>query len=231
MANVVDMKLTPGRETGTRPSRRLRAEDHIPGVLYGEGFDPVSITVERRELRAALTTDAGLNALLNLQLGEREQLALVRELQQDPVKHKVIHVDFLAVDADKPLRVDVPVHTVGESELVNNAEGGTIDQVLHSITVLAKPHEIPNELTVDVSSMDIGDSIRVGDLDLPGEVTTDVDPEEPVAVAKIVTVEVPEPTEGEEAEGAEGEEAEGAGDEEASEDGGDAGSEEGDGEG
>lgn len=218
MANTVTLQLTAGRQTGSRESRRLRADDHVPGVLYGQNFDPVAVTVERRELRSALTTEAGLNAVLILHLGDREQLALVRALQQDPVKKRVLHVDFLAVDPDQKLLVDVPVITVGESEMVNNAEGGTVDQVLHSLSVLAKPHEIPNEITVDISGMDIGDTIRVEDLQLPGDVTADADPDEAVAVARIVTIEVPEPEEveeelleGEEGELVEGEEAEGEG--------------------
>lgn len=206
MANTVTLQLTAGRRTGSRESRRLRGQDHVPGVLYGQNFDPVAVTVERRELRSALTTDAGLNAVLILHLGDREQLGLVRSLQQDPVKKRVLHVDFLAVDPDQKLRVDVPVITVGESEKVNNAEGGTIDQVLHTLSVLAKPHEIPNDVTVDISEMDIGDTIRVGDIRLPGDVTADADPDDAVAVAKIVTIEVPEPAEEVEGELVEGEE-------------------------
>lgn len=211
------LELETGRATGSGPARRLRVEDRIPGVLYGEGVEPTSVTVGRRDLRAALHTEAGMNALLTLKLSDGgEQLALIRELQRDPVKRKVLHVDFLAIDRNKPIRVDVPVVTVGESEKVQQAEGGTIDQLAFTLHVLSLPNAIPNEITVDVSEMDIGDTIRIGDLQLPEGVTTDVDPEEPVVSAKIVQEVVlePEPVEGEEAEGeeAEGEGAEAAAD-------------------
>ena len=211
----VTLELTARNEIGSRPSRRLRADDHIPAVLYGQQVDPVAVTVERRSLRAALTTDAGLNALITLKVGDREQLGMVREVQQDPVKNRVLHVDFLAIDTEHELRVDVPIITEGEAEAVDNVEGGTIDQTLHSLSVLSKPLSIPNDIRVDISNMEIGDTIRVGDLILPDGVTANIDADEPVAVAKIVTVEVPEPVaeeellEGEEGEAVEGEEGEG----------------------
>jgi large subunit ribosomal protein L25 len=202
----ITLTAQTGRPTGTRAAKRLRAEGQIPAVVYGHG-DPVSVTVEWRALRQVLTTEAGLNALINLDVDGESQLTMVKELQRHPVRHGVLHVDFLRVRADEPITVDVPVVLEGEAEEVHKADG-VVDQVLHQLSITALPGEIPTELTLDISELGIGDSLRVSDLRLPAGVTTDVDGDEPVVLAKIEVIEVPEP-EAEEAEEAEGEAAEG----------------------
>jgi large subunit ribosomal protein L25 len=132
----------------------------------------------------------------------------VKALQRHPVHHTVTHVDFLLIRRDVAITVDVPIVLEGEAEEALK-EGAVVDQSLTTLSVAAKPADIPNELTVDISSLAVGDTIRVGDLTLPAGVTTEVDPEDPIVTAHIVQVEVPEPTEGEGEEGAEGEGAEG----------------------
>lgn len=170
--------------TGNGPARRLRAEGKVPGVVYGLGGDPIPVTVEWRPLRDALTTEAGLNALINLEVDGRSDLTIVKELQRHPIRGDVLHVDFIRVDADAAITVDVPVQLVGEPLKVLQ-ETGTVDHILFSLSVNAKPSDIPNELVVDISDMEIGDTIRVSDLPLPAGVTTDIDGEEPVASAQV----------------------------------------------
>ncbi len=142
------------------------------------------MSVVRRELRAALTTEAGFNALLDLEVDGEAVLALVKEMQRDAVRNEVTHVDFIRVSRDEAVVVEVPIHFEGEASEVT-AGGGTLDQQLFNLTVRAKPGDIPSGITVDVTGMTIGDSVRVGDLVLPTGVTTEVDPEEPVAVAQV----------------------------------------------
>lgn len=185
MADIL-LDVEAGRSTGTRPSRRMRAGDKIPGVLYGRKLEPVSVAVDRRALRAALNTEAGLNALLTLSLGGEEHLAVVRELQRHPVRHNVIHVDFMAVDRDQELKLDVPIVLHGEADKVHAIEGATVDQVLHTLHVTATPVSIPNEIPVDISGLEVGHSIRVGDLMLPAGVSTETDPDESVVTATVV---------------------------------------------
>lgn len=168
------------RELGTRPSRRLRREGQIPGVVYGLGGKTVPVAVDARELRSALTTEAGLNALLTLDVDGDRQLGLVKELQHHPVRNDVIHVDFIRVDADVEVEVDVRLILVGEAPAVTN-EGGAVDQVMFTVRVLAKPESIPNELSIDISEMTMGSNIRAGEIELPFEVRLAGDPEEPVA--------------------------------------------------
>jgi large subunit ribosomal protein L25 len=199
-----------GRPTGSRPSNRLRAEGKVPATVYGLGGDAVTVSVEWRELRQALTTDAGMNALINLEIDDHaSELTIVKELQRHPIRRSVLHIDFLRVSRDVAIEVEVPIVLVGEAEQVTR-EGGTVDQALFHLTISAKPGSIPNELTADISGLTIGDAVRVGDLTLPDGVETEVDPEEPVVIGSAPQVEeLPEAAEGEAAEG-EGAEGEGA---------------------
>lgn len=180
----VTLTAEHGRTTGSSSSGRLRTEGKIPGVVYGHGIDPISISVARRELRAALHTEAGHNALINLQVDGGSHLTIVKDLQRHPVRNEVTHVDFLVINRNEVLTVDVPIVLEGEAaEVVAN--DGTIDQQLFTLSVQAKPGQIPNELTLDISGMAIGDALRVSDLTLPAGVETSVDPEEPVVTAAV----------------------------------------------
>ena len=215
----ITLKATTGRELGSGPSKRLRADGKVPAVVYGLDADPIPVTVEWRPLREALTTEAGLNALIDLDVDGTVALTIVKELQRHPIRGNVLHIDFLRVSADAEITVDVPVVLEGEAKAVES-ENGVIDQVLATLSINAKPADIPNEISVDVSDLVIGDAIRVGDLKLPAGVTTDLDPEDPVVTAAFgETLEVAESdeAEGEAAEGGEaagdaaGAEAEGGG--------------------
>ena len=179
----ITLPVESGRPIGSRSSGRLRAAGKIPGVVYGHGIDPVPVAVDARALRTALTTEAGLNALLNLELDGTSHLTLARELQRHPVRHTVVHVDFQVVSRDEVIAAEVPIHIVGEATKVLKADG-VVDQQLFSLTVHATPGRIPNVVEVDVSALEIGDAVRVGDLRLPTGVTTEVDPEVTVAVAQ-----------------------------------------------
>ena len=201
---------------GTRSVRRLRAEGKVPGVVYGMGGEPVTLTVEWRELRAALVTEQGLNAVIHLELDGDSTPTLVKDMQRHPVRRNVLHVDFLRVDLDKPVDVEVQIVLEGEAEAVQR-EGGVVDQMLTALLITAKPNDIPSSLTLDISGLEIGHTLRVGDIALPPGVTTHVDAEEAVVSGQHgvsesdLMPEGAEGEEGEEGEGAEGEGAEGEG--------------------
>ena len=220
----ITLTATPRPPQGTRPARRLRGEGKVPGVVYGLGGDPVTLTVEWRELRAALVTEQGLNAVIHLEVDGERMPTLVKEIQRHPVRRNVLHVDFIRVDLNKPVDVEVPIHLEGEPEAVQR-EGGVIDQTLTSLLVHCKPSDIPAQLTVDITDLEIGSSKHVSDIVLPDGVSTSVEPEETVVTASFQVVEIPEPEEGEEVEGeegAEGEAAEGEAGEASEGEGGDA---------
>lgn len=179
----ITLQAATGRTTGSRSSGRLRGEGKVPATVYGMGKDPQSVSVVWRELRAALVTDAGLNALIDLHVdGAKGDLVIVKEMQRHPVRRDVLHVDFLRVDADVAVSVEVPIVLEGEAHDVLSRDG-QIDQALHHLGVQAKPGDIPNEITIDISGMQIGDAIRIGDLQLPAGVTTESDPEDAIVTA------------------------------------------------
>ena len=182
---MAEIQLTAetGREAGTRSSKRLRREGKIPGVVYGHGADPVSVAVDARELRHALNGEAGVNALLNLSIDGRSQLTMARVLQRHPVRNTVTHVDFQVVSRDEVMSADVPFVLVGEAREVTNNDG-VVEQAMFSLTINATPSAIPAHLEIDISGLTIGDAIRVGDLQLPSGVSTDVDGEEAIVVAQ-----------------------------------------------
>ena len=196
-----------GRPTGTRPSRRLRAAGKVPAVLYGHGIDPLTLAVDGRALRNALTGEAGLNALITLQVDSERHLAMARHLQRHPVKGTVDHVDFVIVRRDEIVTAEVPITLVGEPTELNQNDG-IVEQQLFTLTIKAKPMEIPSGLEADISGLVIGEAVRVADLKLPSGVETEVDPEEAVVVGQPPAAEelaVPEVAEGEEVpEGEEG---------------------------
>lgn len=172
-----------GRRPGSSDARRLRTTGKIPGVVYGHGQDPLPIAVDARELRAALTTDAGLNALLALSVDGTSHLTLAREIQRHPVRNTVSHVDFLVVSRDEVIAAEVHITLVGEPEGLHRADG-TVEQQLFTLEINATPGRIPNVIEVDITELAIGDTIRVGDLALPAGVTTDVDPETAVVLGQ-----------------------------------------------
>ncbi len=187
---ILNADITRGR--GTRAARRLRRAGHVPGVVYGLGGDPVPVAVHARQLRSVLNTEAGLNALLTLDVNGDRQLGLVKELQHHPVRNEVIHVDFIRVDADVAVEVEVRLVLLGEATGVIH-EGGVVDQAAFVVGVLAKPDSIPNELSIDISDMTMGDTVRTGDIQLPEGVELAGDPEDLVASTSTAVIEVEQP--------------------------------------
>ncbi|MEC7716114.1 MAG: 50S ribosomal protein L25 [Actinomycetota bacterium] len=183
---MADLVLNTEEKTtiGSRSSRRLRRDGKVPGVLYGLGQDPEIFSVDYGDLRGALNTDAGLNALIQLSVNGTNQLSILKTLQRHPVKDEVIHVDFVRVDPNQELAVEVPIVLEGVAKKVTD-QNGMVDQTMFSLSVLSLPDSIPNELTADVSELEINDAIRVSDVVLPEGVRTEVDPEEAIAVGTV----------------------------------------------
>ena len=207
----ITLKAETGRQLGTGPSKRLRVEGKVPAVVYGLDAEPVPVTVEWRPLREVLTTDAGLNVLIDLDIDGDVALCMVKELQRHPIRGNVLHLDFLRVSRDAAISVEVPIVLEGEALEVAR-DDGTVDHLMFALTVSAKPADIPNEISIDISGLTMGDHVRVGDIALPKGVTTEVDPEE-LVITTVHGDTVPEAGEAEE--GAEGEAAEGEGGESA----------------
>ena len=178
------LTATTGRLTGTRSSRRLRSEGLVPAVLYGLGEDPVSISVDWPELRKALTTEAGTNALITIDVEGTKQLSIVKDIQRHPTRRDVLHVDFIRLDPNAEVEVEVPLILTGEARKVNQVSG-MVDQTAFTLAVFSKPDNIPTEVTADVSELEVGETITVGDVQLPEGVRAAGDAEETVASAVV----------------------------------------------
>lgn len=210
MEVALQAEARPG--TGKGVTRKLRAAGKVPAVLYGRGMDPISLTVDRLALARVFKTDAGRNVLIDLQIDGDTHLTLARELQRDPVRGAVLHVDFLKIARDVAIEVDVPIHIEGESPGVK--EGGVIEHHLWNVRVSCLPTNVPDRLVADVSRTLLGEMLRVSDLNVPEGVTILTDESEAVlgvVVPQVLKLEEEVPAEealaeGEEAAAAEGEE-------------------------
>ncbi len=165
------VKATTGRDLGTRPSRRMRDEGNLPGVIYGRGAEPKPVQVVYSELRDALQGDAGLNTVFTLEVDGVPETVIVRDIQRDPIKRRVTHADFMRVELDTPITVTVPVELTGVSATVADA-GALVEQKLFSVKVRATPRAIPASIRADISNLTMDSRLAIGDLKLPDGVTT-----------------------------------------------------------
>ena len=195
--------------TGKGVARKLRAAGRIPAVVYGRGTESRAISVDPKALVQLLQKGgAGMNTLIELSVDGTAKTVLVKELQRDPVRGRPLHTDFYLVDLDQKVVVSGPIRLTGRAPGVEL--GGILDHPLREIELECLPRAIPESIDVDVSALDVGDSIHVRDLELPEGVSVQSDVN--LAVASVVApVVVEEPVaeeveEGEEAV-AEGEEA------------------------
>jgi len=173
---------TTGRTTGSPASRRLRREEKIPAVIYGQGMVPVSVIIDRRDLRLALSGAAGTNTILEISVDGNVYPAVVKEMQRHPVRRTVAHVDFLRINMSEELTIAVPVRLVGEAKAVV-AEGGLVDPSEDTIDIVTTPANMPSEITIDISEMQPGDVIRLGAITLPKGTRALGDPELPIVTA------------------------------------------------
>ena len=196
------LRLTSGRAEGSAAARRLRRQESIPAVLYGQGMSPVSVAVERSALRLALSGPAGVNTILTLEVDGNSYPAVVKDMQRHPVRRTVAHVDFMRINLSEELTVSVPVHLVGTAKAVVS-DGGLVDAATDTIDVVTTPANMPSEIAVDVSNMQMGDVIRLSEITMPAGCRAVGDPDMPVvttvAGSKAASAAETAPAEGAEA--------------------------------
>ena len=191
-----------GRPVGKSAARKIRRAGKVPAIVYGQGADPEPVAVPNRELQHILAGAGGANTLINLDLSGRGELVLARQVVRHPVRQTLVHLDFIRVRRDQAVSAEVPIHLTGEAPGVR--EGGLLEQATFTLSIEAKPGDLPAGIEVDVSGLDIGDQITVADLTLPPGVVSTQDPGDLVAhVTQPRGLDLPE--EGEAAEGEEGE--------------------------
>jgi large subunit ribosomal protein L25 len=202
----VKIEVLQRESRGSADARRLRRQGLIPGVLYGRGKSPHPFCVHERELRRALTGPAGLHAILDVVLdGQKTSHAsILKDYQQDVITGRLAHVDLQEVRLDQPIQAQVVIELVGEA--AGSIEGGVLSQVTREINVEALPLEVPERIEVDVSPMQMGDTLRLVDIAVQEGVTFLDDPEETVVATVTVPTQIIEPEPEEEEELEEGEE-------------------------
>ena len=177
-----------GRRTGSSDARRLRADGQIPAVVYGHGMDPLSVSVDRRELRQALSGAAGMNTILDLTVDGTVYPSLIKEIQRHPVRRSVQHIDFIQVNLNEEIVVAIPVTLEGEAKEVS-AHNGLVDLSMNELQVRTTPRNIPDRVTIDVSEMTMDTVIRVEDIPLPSGVVAEADADAPVVT--VLTMRTP----------------------------------------
>jgi large subunit ribosomal protein L25 len=180
----MEQKLVAEKREGTGKgvARKLRAAGRVPAVLYGQGLEPVSLSVDSRELIHVFHTGAGTNVLVDLVVDGDAHLAMAREIQRDHIKGRFVHVDFLAVSRDQTITIDVPVRVVGESAGVK--AGGVLEHHLWEVQVECLPTDVPEAIQADVTALEIGSSLRVSDLAAPEGATILTNPEDLVVAVQ-----------------------------------------------
>ena len=156
---------------GRRASRKLARKGLIPGVLYGGVDQPVLFQVDPRRLDAILHSESGSNTLFKFSLtgGRSDTLAMIREVQVDPLSGRMIHADLLRISMERAIEVRVPIHLTGTARGVKN-QGGILDFVLRDIVVSCLPGDIPERFDADVTELDLGKAVKVSDLKIPSNI-------------------------------------------------------------
>ncbi len=168
----LDVRLREGR--GTKDAKAMRAAGEIPGVIYSQKSATETIAINARTLRQAV--GHGMHTIFDVTIdGKKTRPALIKEFQLDPVRDRVIHVDLHEIRLDQKINTSIPVHLEGHAEGVNM--GGALSQPTHELHVEALPADLVDAITVDVSPLEIGQSIRLADVTPPNGITFTDDPE------------------------------------------------------
>ncbi len=194
---VVTLKVAARTALGTQGAKRVRRQGLVPAILYGEKQENMNLAVDEAELKAALSTPAGRNVIIELTPEGAEMTRVVlREMTRNPITRQVLHVDFQRISEHKPVNMKIPVVLVGESPAVNEGRG-ILDHAMRVLDIKCLPKDIPVNVEVDISELEIGNVIRVSDIKIPHVEFLDI-PERPVVDILLPTLYVEAEVEGEE---------------------------------
>ena len=195
---TVSFSATAREGTGKGAARSLRRQGLVPAVIYGHGREPLSLSLNARDLDKMLGHIQAESTVIDITVGGQTAKTLIREIQRHPIKRQILHVDFQALVAGEKVTVNIPIVLNGIPEGVK-LEGGVLDQTLRELEIEVDPSNIPDHAELDVSAMMIGDSLHVSDIKLPEGVEILDDPETSVAVVaapRAVIEETPAAAEG-----------------------------------
>ena len=196
-------------EYGKNVSRRIRREGKVPAVLYGAKTQTLPVTLEKADIIAILKSDSGENTLFKVRIGTDNLTAMIKDLQTDPVRDEILHLDLIRVAMDREIKVSVAVEIVGEAVGVKN-EGGFVDLMCRELEIECLPSDIPEQIEVDITELHLHQSMKVSDLSSPPRMQIITDPDTVIVMVAAPAKEEEKVVEAEEEglEVAEGEEAE-----------------------
>src|SRR5262245_4797743 len=177
METVLKATARDGRGKGA--ARRLRADGLVPGVLYGHGLEPISISMSSQDLLHFFHATHGAATVVDLEVDGKTHLAIPREIQRDHLHGRYVHIDFLAVRRDEKVKMSVEIHETGEAPGVKT--GGVIEHHLRDVEIECLPGDVPEQILADVSALELGDMLRIGDITPPTGVTFLTDADTPVS--------------------------------------------------
>lgn len=152
---------------GKNEARRLRVQGLSPAVVYGPGTDPIAVAVSPKEIKGIIRSSSSFNTIFNVDVQGELAPVIIKDWQLDPIKGNVLHVDLKRIDLSKPISVKVPVHTTGDPRGVK-IQGGLHEIITREIEIECLPDEIPEQFTLDVAGLNIGQSIRASEIPLSG---------------------------------------------------------------
>jgi large subunit ribosomal protein L25 len=176
MDTVLRAQIRDGRGKGD--ARKLRAQGMVPGVLYGHGVEPVALSLSSQDLLHFFRSTHGATTVFDLEVDGTKHMAIAREIQRDHLHGRYVHIDFLAVRRDEKVKMSIEIHEIGEAPGVKT--GGVIEHHLRDVEVECLPGNVPEQITADISSLELGDMLRLGDIPAPSGVTFLTDLETPV---------------------------------------------------
>jgi large subunit ribosomal protein L25 len=172
MAKIVTIKAAARSQAGKGAARSVRREGHVPGVVYGDKQDPQLITLTYKNVLPHVETGRFLSTLVDLDIDGKTVRAIARDVQFEPVKDRIIHVDFLRLGKDSRIAVEIPVHFKNQDAAPGLKAGGVLNIVSHSVNLYCPADFIPDDITVDLTGMQIGQNIHISQVKLPDRVTS-----------------------------------------------------------
>jgi len=216
MAKEFDLIADYREDQGKGASRRLRHEGKVPAIIYGAGRPPRSITFDHNKVMQQLDNESFYSSILNVKVGEKSQAAILKDVQRHPAKRLIMHIDLQRIVEDQAIKMNVPIHYLGEEDAVGVRDGGgTVTKMVNDIEVTCLPKDLPEYLELDISPLDLDEMMYITDIKLPegveivGLAQAEDEQAQPIVSIHFIHEEIiEEEVEEEELEGVEGEEGE-----------------------
>jgi len=171
MSDIIHLIAEPRSDSGKGASRRLRHQGLIPAIVYGGDSNPEQISIAHNKFMHELDHETIYTQVVELQVGDKTEEVILRDLQRHPFKNKVLHADFFRIDKNTPIKIVVPIHVLNAEECVGvKMDGGMLTQVVTEIEIISLPKDLPEYLEIDAENIHLGESLHLSDIKMPAGV-------------------------------------------------------------